>query len=77
MEIMLTLHDIKTKDISIVLFDNISGLSNMWHINTQQAALDHRVEIRDLNATFHNDEKLQLEGVGRDFVLQDLQETWH
>lgn len=49
----------------------------MKYIQAHQTILDHWVEKRDINLTFHDDDEVVLEGNGRDVALQNLHKRWH
>lgn len=48
----------------------------MRYLNAKQFTLDHRVEGRDINLTMHDDDKVPLEGDGKDCALQHIQHRW-
>jgi len=64
--IMMNPHDTQMKDISNVFFDSITNVSNMRYIHAQQTSVDHWVEERNINLTFHDDDEVMLEGDERD-----------
>jgi hypothetical protein len=47
----------------------------MRHFNGQQIAID-KMEKRDINVTFHDDEEVTLEQDTRDIALKALLQRW-
>lgn len=63
-------HDIEMEDISNFLFNIISKVSNMRYFKSQQIALDHREEEREVNHVHDNCR------VNVDLEARYLEERW-
>ena len=48
----------------------------MRYIYAHQTVVDHWVEERDINLTFHDDDEVMLEGNGRNVAFQRLHKRW-
>jgi hypothetical protein len=51
----------------------ITYMVNMRYFNSQQFALDHRVEERGINNTLHDDDDVCLKENRKDHVFLDMQ----
>ena len=73
-KIVMNPHDIQMEDIPDVVFDTITGESNMRYFNAQQIAIDNREEEREINCASRKD--IVVKGDGIDPKLKDLERTW-
>jgi hypothetical protein len=69
--ILINFLDTKMKIISYVFFDTILAVSNMRHFKSQQIALDHLEEEREVNRIIRDNC-----GVDVDSEARDLEDTW-
>lgn len=74
-KIMVNPHNIQVKYILIFLYIMITYMVNMRDFNSQQIALDHRVEERGINNTLHDDDDddVCLKENRKDHVFHDMQ----
>ena len=68
---MVNSHDIEMEDISSVLFNIVPEASNMRYFKSQQIALDHREEEREVNHVPHDNC-----GANVDLEARYLEERW-